>query len=132
MEKEYKKILHEKNSIQSQLESTTEEKNLLENENNKILMENSNLKQMVMDITTQFEKCKCEISKLKLEAFENSSENLKRTVDDMETDEKDEIVLRYELDTLIKAHENLLNEFKSIKQLKVSIEQEKNRIVIKK
>ena len=46
----------------------------------------------------------------------------------MEIDVKDEIVLRYELDTLNKAHENVLNEFKSITHQKVSIEQEKNRM----
>ncbi len=69
MEKEYKKILHEKNYIQNQLQTTTEEKNLLEYENNKILMENSNLNQMVTDITIQFEKSQREISELKLEVF---------------------------------------------------------------
>ena len=69
MEKEYKKILQEKNYIQNQLQTTTEEKNILENENNKILMENSNLKQMVNNITIQFEKSQREITELKLEVF---------------------------------------------------------------
>jgi hypothetical protein len=59
-------------------------------------------------------------------------ENLNKTADDMEIDEKDEIILICELDTLKKAHENLLNEFKSIKHQKVSIEQEKMRMVKKK
>jgi hypothetical protein len=49
----------------------------------------------------------------------------------MEIDEKDEVVPRYELDSLNKAHENLLNELKSIKHQKFSIEQEKNRMVKK-
>ncbi len=59
-------------------------------------------------------------------------ENLNETVDDMEIDEKDEIVPRYELDILKKAYENLLNEFKSLKHQTVSLEQEKNRMVKKK
>jgi hypothetical protein len=50
----------------------------------------------------------------------------------MEINEKDEVVPRYELNTLNKSHEYLLNEFNSIKQQKVSIEQEKNRMVKKK
>ncbi len=50
----------------------------------------------------------------------------------MEIDEKDEIVPRYELDTIKKANENLLNEFKSLKHQKVSLEQEKNQMVKKK
>ena len=59
-------------------------------------------------------------------------ENLNETVDDMEIDEKDEIVPRYELDTIKKAYENLSNELKSLKHQKVSLEQEKNRMVKKK
>ncbi len=55
------------------MESTTEEKNLLENENKKILVENSSLNQMVTDITIQFEKSKREISELKLEVFKKIS-----------------------------------------------------------
>ncbi len=50
----------------------------------------------------------------------------------MEIDEKDEIVPRYELDTIKKAYENLSNELKSLKHQKVSLEQEKNRMVKKK